>query len=236
MCTASWLHQDSGFQLLFNRDEKRSRLRAGAPCVEMRDSVLTIAPVDGDHGGTWISVNARGLALCLLNGAYRAESARSRGLLLSGLAGARTAGEALEKLAAANLYSYSAFKIVVLQPGRSAAVAEWDGVAAKLLLDGDAQVPMASSSVDPAGVRVKRREEFARIMGLRPASPARLLRFHGSHGGGADAYSPCMHRADAETVSFSWVKVSPREVTFFYTPSAPCRRIPGQTIVIPRVT
>jgi len=236
MCTASWLHEDGGFQLFFNRDEKRSRMRAGAPRVEPRNGVLSIAPVDGDHGGTWISVNERGLALCLLNGPHGAGGSRSRGLLLSSLAGARTAGEALEKLAAADLSRYAAFTMVALQPGRKAAIAEWDGVAAKLLDDGDAQAPLASSSFDPAGVRVKRRQEFARITGGLRACPARLFQFHESHARGADAYSPCMHRPDAETVSFSWVKVSPREVSFFYTPAAPCQWVPGQIIAIPRAT
>lgn len=236
MCTASWVHEDGGFQLLFNRDEKRTRLRAGAPRVGARDGVLTIAPVDGDHGGAWISVNERGLALCLLNGAYGAGGARSRGLLLSDLAGARTADEAMEKLAVTELPRYAAFTMVALQPGRNVAIAEWDGAVAKVIDNGDGHAPITSSSFDAAGVRSKRRDEFARIAGGGCADAVRLFEFHKSHARGADAYSPCMHRADAETVSFSWIKVSPRQVSFFYTPTAPCRWAPGQTIVIPRTS
>ncbi|HZO51167.1 MAG TPA: hypothetical protein VFB63_00550 [Bryobacteraceae bacterium] len=235
MCTASWVHRDDGFQLLFNRDEKRTRLRADPPRIETRDGVLTIAPVDGDYGGAWISVNERGLALCLLNASYGPRGLRSRGLLLSELAGSRTADEVIERLAGADLGSYAALTMVALQPGRKAAIVEWDGLAANMLDDGDAQVPLASSSFDAVGVRLKRREEFARITGGICADEARLFQFHESHARGADAYSPCMHRADAETVSFSWVKVSPLEVSFFYTPAAPCQWVSGRTVAIPRV-
>jgi len=236
MCTASWLHEDGGFQLLFNRDEKRTRMPAEPPHVESRNGVMAIAPMDGDHGGTWISANERGVALCLLNGSYGRDGARSRGLLLSELSGARTADEALEKLALADLRSYAAFTMVALQAGRKAAIAEWDGAAAKVFADGDAAAPLASSSFDATGVRVRRRAEFERITGGARADAARLFQFHESHARGADAYSPCMHRADAETVSFSWVRVSSREVSFFYTPAAPCMWVPGQTISIPRIT
>ena len=236
MCTASWAHGDDGFQLLFNRDEKRTRLCADPPRIETRDGLLTIAPVDGDHGGSWISVNERGLALCLLNGSYGARGLRSRGLLLSELAGSRSVDEAMERLAVKDLARYATFTIVALQPGRKAPIVEWDGATATMLDDGDVQVPLASSSFDAEGVRLKRREEFARITGGICADEARLFQFHESHARGADAYSPCMHRADAETVSFSWVRVSPHEVSFFYTPAAPCRWVPGQTIVLPRTS
>lgn len=235
MCTASWVREDGGFQLFFNRDEKRTRLPAEAPRVNLQDGVQTIAPTDGDDGGSWISVNGRGVALCLLNGSHGVGGTRSRGLLVSDLAGARTADEAMEKLAAVGLERYAAFTIAVLEPGGRTSIAEWSGAALNPIAGGDARAPLASSSFDAPGVRVKRREEYVRIVGGASGDAARLLQFHESHACGADAYSPCMHRVDAETVSFSWVKVSPREVSFFYTPAAPCRRVPGRTVTIPRV-
>ncbi|MEP7363602.1 MAG: NRDE family protein [Acidobacteriota bacterium] len=236
MCTASWIHEDGGFQLLFNRDEKRTRLRAEAPRIQTRGGVLTIAPVDGDHGGSWISVNEHGVALCLLNGTYGAGGLRSRGLLLLDLADARSAEGALDRLHAADPFPYAPFTIGVFEPGRKASIVEWNGALLNITSEDEAPAPLASSSFDAPGARMKRREEFARIMGAGPANAARLLQFHKSHGAGPDAYSPCMHRADAETVSFSHVQVSPREVSFFYTPAAPCQRLPGETIVIPRTS
>jgi len=43
-----------------------------------------------------------------------------------------------------------------------------------------------------------------------------------------------MHRADAETVSFSWVVVSPREVRFLYLPVAPCSHSRGDQQILAR--
>src|SRR5262245_12838820 len=89
MCTVSWLHQRDGYILLCNRDERRTRKPASGPRIA-GGVVRYIAPVDGDHGGSWIGVNHLGLTLCLLNryGKWRAEPDRdytSRGLLLTAL-------------------------------------------------------------------------------------------------------------------------------------------------------
>jgi hypothetical protein len=67
MCTVSWIHQGSGYQLLCNRDEKRTRRPASAPQLLTRNNVRFVAPIDGDSGGTWVAVNEFGLSLVLLN-------------------------------------------------------------------------------------------------------------------------------------------------------------------------
>ncbi|HEX5085378.1 MAG TPA: hypothetical protein VFY40_25355, partial [Blastocatellia bacterium] len=51
----------------------------------------------------------------------------------------------------------------------------------------------------------------------------RLLdKFHSSHFPAASAYSTCMHRDDARTVSFSKVNVSQDGIEFFYHADSPC--------------
>src|SRR5687768_12141538 len=90
MCTVSWSHQDDGYHLLCNRDERHTRKPARPPRVHERSDVRFIAPIDGDHGGSWIGVNQFGLSLCLLNRYQDGEqsatgSNKSRGLLLAGL-------------------------------------------------------------------------------------------------------------------------------------------------------
>jgi hypothetical protein len=52
--------------------------------------------------------------------------------------------------------------------------------------------------------------------------------FHRSHAGGPGAYSPCMHRRDAKTVSFSRITVTSSAVRFVYTPAAPCEDAPAE--------
>jgi hypothetical protein len=55
------------------------------------------------------------------------------------------------------------------------------------------------------------------------------LAFHRSHGAQASAYSPCMHRTDAETVSFTHIQVTGLEVFVHYSPAPACRQYPAQT-------
>ncbi|MBN9656735.1 MAG: NRDE family protein [Acidobacteria bacterium] len=241
MCTVSWLHHDSGYELLCNRDEKLTRRPARAPQVQQRDGIRFAAPIDGDHGGSWISVNEHGVALCLLNGANLGVSRptpgstglRSRGLILLALAGAPSAMAALEQLDSTGLGLTAPFTLLALEPGLPASVAEWNGEELAILLNADPFMPLVSSSFDPQAVRSRRRDEFALRTRACVDGPA-LYRFHESHGGGPSAYTPCMHRPDAQTVSFSWIKVDDRSVEFFYSPAAPCRWQPGQTLQLER--
>jgi hypothetical protein len=52
---------------------------------------------------------------------------------------------------------------------------------------------------------------------------AALTRFHASHADGLSAYSTCMHRQDAATLSFSHIRVMDGCADFFFSPAAPCQ-------------
>ena len=232
MCTVSWLQQDGGFQLLCNRDEKRTRVAAVAPAAEWIDGVRVLAPRDEQGGGAWVAVNEYGVAVTLLNGANTGGGERagvfskSRGLVLQRLATARTASEVCDRAWRMDLGAVAPYTVAALEPGLPAALIEWNGDAKKIVVRADQFRPLASSSYDPAGVRTARRREFARVCGLAPRVED-LLAFHRSHEGegssNGDAYSACMHRADAETVSFSWIRVASTSARFIYQPGAPCR-------------
>ena len=112
---------------------------------------------------------------------------------------------------------YAPFTLLMLEPGSPAAVAEWDGK--RLSIDSDAGSPLTSSSYEPEAVRRERVREFHRF---QRGDIAALYRFHTSHAGSSAAHAPCMHRPDAETVSFSWVTVTADEIRFRYFPAAPC--------------
>jgi hypothetical protein len=238
VCTVSWVHQHLGYHLLCNRDEERTRATAFAPRIVECGGVRYIAPIDPDGSGSWLSANEFGLSLCLLNGQRELESAgsrRSRGLLIRDLAWAPSAGECAVWTKQLDLRPFSPFSLVILEPGRSAIVAQWDG--RELVIDpaGDAHMPLTSSSYDADGVRRSRLNELASRLGpARPLDPALLYRFHSSHGAKPDAYSTCMHRSDAETVSFSWVMVTRKAVRFLYSPGAPCQSRPSEQQILPR--
>jgi hypothetical protein len=242
MCTVSWIRDADGYQLLCNRDEKRTRMRAAAPALIEHKGVKLITPVDQPHGGSWLSVNEFGLTLCLLNGANLSGAAaptashdyRSRGLLLLELAPQEAALNACERAWHMDLSRYAPFTLAALEPGLPTMLFEWNGAERLVLLNGEPYMPLVSSSFDAAGVQTRRRALFSRHIAASPRpTAAQLFSFHSSHGACAGAYSPCMHRPDAETVSFSWVKVAARQAEFFYAPGAPCHWSPGQTHTLP---
>ena len=238
MCTVSWVHQPDGYHLLCNRDEKRTRGAAFGPRVVERGGIRYIAPVDSDGGGTWLSANEFGISVCLLNGSVGVEPfgiRRSRGLLLRELAWAPSAGECALWLRQLDLGPFAPFSLVILEPGQSAILAQWNGIELTVDPAGDRHMPLTSSSYDAAGVRRARLNEFARRAGARlHADPTLLYWFHSSHGAAPDAYSTCMHREDAETVSFSWVIVSRDTIRFLYSPDAPCQSKPSDQKILAR--
>ena len=237
MCTVSWLHSSDGYDLLCNRDEKHTRTTAIPPKVDSRGAVRFIAPIDRDFGGTWLSVNELGVTVCVLNGPTPAAlpvNAASRGTLVLDVAAAPSIQAVHACLAAKNLTHFAPFTLVALEPRRPSLICEWTGERLSISENGDAQMPLASSSVDYKEVRRRRTQEFSRRAagGVRDATL--LWDFHRSHGVSPSANSTCMHRRDAATVSFSWVSIHGDDVRFFYTPAAPCQWAPGETVVLPR--
>jgi len=239
MCTVSWLHTENGYDLLCNRDEKHARQPAAPPTIHESGGVRYIAPTDGDGGGTWIAVNEYGLTFALLNRAGVASGGtRSRGHLVTALAGATSLDVVHREMARADLTANAGFRLVALSPARPARLFEWDGQKLQHMHNADHRMPLISSSFDEKGVRVKRLTDFqSHLRANGRLDAATLFNFHRSHGRVCDApsaYSTCMHRGDARTVSFSWVRVGSDEVRLFYSPDAPCQGIAGRTAVLER--
>ena len=239
MCTVSWLHQTGGYQLFCNRDEKLTRRRAEPPRLQTRGGVSFLAPIDRDFGGTWIATNEFGVSVCLLNGENRGGTATllrpvtSRGLLLLELAAAKSAAGVCACISASDLSAFAPFTLAVLEPDRDTMVVEWNGVEQVEVPNGESRLPLTSSSFDAEGVRTMRLQEYLLMVSSRQPDEHALLAFHRSHGARPSAYSTCMHREDAETVSFSWIKVRDSAAEFFYSPAAPCRQVPGETTTLP---
>jgi Transport and Golgi organisation 2 len=231
MCTVSWIHTPGGYHLLCNRDEKKTRASALGPRIQARGWVRFIAPMDTEFGGTWIAVNEFGVSVCLLNGANLTggplptlrQHSRSRGLLVRELIWAQSIDECALCLKQLDLAPFAPFTVVFLQPNKPATIAEWDGDNTTVIPSGESLMPLTSSSFDPEDVRKARWSEFARRAAARgDIDPALLHAFHASHGTNRDAYSTCMHRADAETVSFSWIIVDRDGIRFTYCPGPAC--------------
>ncbi len=229
MCTLSWipLPSENGYAAAFNRDERRTRAPALGPSLRDLGGVAVLAPTDGDAGGTWISVNAFGHALALLNRwdetpVDPAGEFVSRGLLvldLAPLTRPSAVETALERLA---LPRYRPFTLVSMAPGERPAAFEWNGRALTTATVERPGLVRTSSGRDQAGAeRVRGRlfeEAAAREGGL---SPEVLEGLHRSHRPEPGAYSICMHRDEAVTVSGSFLRIGQREIRFTYVDGPP---------------
>jgi hypothetical protein len=235
MCTASWRFTAEGYELFFNRDESVRRGRARAPEVHDVGGLAALAPTDADAGGTWIGVNEHGLALALLNAwdlRIDPREPRSRGLLVRDLLAARSQEEALARLAREDLARYRGFTLLSLAPGAVPAVRHWEGHALSAPEPGR---PLASSSLDGGRAQSERRALFQTLTDTA-SEPAReaLERFHASHEPARGPWSPCMHRAEAATVSSTRIRVEAREVALAYADGPPCTAEFGPWLRLPR--
>lgn len=229
MCTCSWLRCESGYDLMFNRDEQRSRKAALLPRLHVRNGARLIAPIDADAGGTWIGVNAFGLSIALLNryqdiGRVKPDPERpfiSRGQLVRNLLDSRATGEVHSRIDSLELERFQPFTLLTIETGMPALLVEWNGSQLIIDEDADGQMPLASSSFETSGAIAYRKALLQRLSG-GSLSVDTLRAFHATQEPGRAAYGPCMRRDDAHTVSFSWIKVRPERITFEYTATAPC--------------
>ncbi|MEO8770231.1 MAG: NRDE family protein [Ferruginibacter sp.] len=86
MCTVTFIPVGDKYYITSNRDEKKSRSQAIAPCIHMVNGNKVIYPQDPDAGGSWIALNANGSAAVLLNGAFEKHEStppykKSRGVI-----------------------------------------------------------------------------------------------------------------------------------------------------------
>jgi len=225
MCTVSWLRSDRGYTLFSSRDEKTARLEAEPPALSLSNGVRYVAPRDVDFGGTWIAANEFGLSLCLLNGQPRHRGVLSRGHVIGRVVHAKYVGEAEGLIREMKLTCFAPFVLLALS-GQCAATFRWTGDALFSLPGLRTRGLLTSSSYDDEGVRIARGREFERALSLE--------RFHRSHTGGKNAYSVCMHRPDARTVSLTRVDAGPAGLSMSYQPGSPCSGRRPHSISIPR--
>ncbi len=227
--------------LLCNRDERHTRKPAIGPRLGKVREVSFVAPVDGDHRGSWIGTNQFGLTLCLLNryGEWIPIPDRdytSRGLLLTDLLDSSDSQHFRERLSDIELNRFQPFTMLALSVGEPALLINWTGTECTLQPDAEALMPLTSSSLKNSNLGIRRRELFAEMASQRTNLDLELLdEFHRSHLPERGPASVCMHRDDAATVSLSTVVVNPASVEFLYHPNSPCLRAPSENVLLERV-
>ncbi|MFT7462704.1 MAG: hypothetical protein ACI9EF_001046 [Pseudohongiellaceae bacterium] len=254
MCTVTYLPLPNGGYLLgTNRDESHQRGPAHSPTVRVLGGRQVLAPTDSDAGGTWVGLDDQGATLCVLNGDRRPRGKlpaelRSRGLLvldLLGDAGVDPVTTQLMSWAMTKELPYRPFKLLSIEQGetRRARLHEWDGreFTMKQLTS---PTVVISSTFDTDAVSARRQKSFERFVAGLPEGdgadwPSLLASWHCGHRPGCDegdAFSICMHRSDAHTVSHAQVQVWPGHLAMAYQPGQPCEEAPLELSSLPSAT
>jgi hypothetical protein len=236
MCTMTWFVRDHGYELFFNRDERTSRHRALPPEISVAEGVKIVAPTDTDAGGTWIAANQHGVTVCLLNH-YQFEQLEtyktwvSRGAIVRHFATATCVADVVTQFASLPLADYRAFRLFVIEPSGDNALCVWDGHAPRV--ETDVCAPKSSSSVDAVHVKGIRKALFQNLGLSASTSTDAFVNYHASHLPARSKESVCMHREDANTVSFTHVAVLKDSVEMRYADGPPCEAELGEVIRIP---
>ena len=241
MCTISWFFGSQSSHIFFNRDEQKTRAVAEPPSLMSSvNHVNIIMPIDPVGGGSWLVVNEYGWTFALLNyyqGRLPKGKLRSRGEIIRGVSGLHCYSEVVSFLSALTLENYAPFSLLCFAPfddisdlppyqncsTHTATMLRWSG---KELTVSAQSTPLFSSAVKFDEV-VQQRSGLADqyFAGIKSESQRieKHIQLHRSHTPTASAYSICMHRDDAQTVSFSHIQITQNDIVYSYSNGAPCK-------------
>ena len=228
MCTLSFLPREQGYLVAMNRDELLSRATAHPPRVFRVGTASAVYPHEGE-GGTWLAANEYGITLALLNWNDAAkkldrEKQRSRGLLIPALIGSSGVSEVNDALRAQPLSGTLPFCLVgIFAREREVREWHWDGQRLAQTRHSWNIRHWFSSGWSDQTAAARRGATFdAARNDADFGSQAWLRRWHRSHMPEPGAFSVCVHREDAVTVSYSEIVCGPAELEFLYQPGNPC--------------
>ncbi|MEL0638466.1 NRDE family protein [Marinomonas sp. TI.3.20] len=239
MCSVSWLLDNDGYQVFFNRDEQKTRALALPPKHIVLQDVAVLMPIDPVAKGSWISVNEYGLTLCLLNN-YQGQAPSgvliSRGQLVKLLSKSQNLAALEYEFSTLNLARYAPFTLLVFdaelnnQQGKVMAF-EWDGMCCNTFPEWS---PRFSSGMDLDKVKRARNDAYQDCIESGECFQ-NLLTLHASHHPDHLHKSFCMHREDAHTVSFTHVQVTARSQSMSYVAGSPCENLTQEAVVSNRI-
>jgi hypothetical protein len=228
MCSVSWCIDDSGYQIFFNRDEQKTRAPALAPQSFFQQETHVLMPIDPVGQGSWISLNEYGLSLCLLNnyqGTKPEGELISRGQLLKRLSSEADLAQVEAHFGTLTLEQFAPFTLLAFELENSKVRSfEWNGKQACI---SNAVSPHFSSAVALDNVSEYRQSVYEHEPMKNTEA---LLMFHSQHHPEHSHMSVCMHRDDAQTVSFTRIQVSKDSMQMNYVPGSPCTHLSPQTM------
>ena len=236
MCTLSFLPTKDGYVVSMNRDEKLSRHAGAIPEIRNLVGLKAICPLDVE-GGTWIAVTETGVTWALLNRnpTWQREKRRSRGVVI--LSALRSQTNEKELVEPELLQAVMPFRLVRIEDvAHSILEWIWDGQKIALLdYPWQANNWFSSGQSDELASQI-RGNTFAESRHDRDWGTVEWLRrMHRSHAPERGAFSICVHRPDAQTVSYSEIQVSRDLVTMNYSAGPPCEADSSTQIELSRL-
>lgn len=241
MCTLSWHLSNNKYEVFFNRDEQRSRIKAIPPSYDK--NTHSIYPLDPQGGGTWMSVNRSGLTLCLMNNyqaqadSYSTYPRKSRGQIILDLTKNSNLQDIETQLKKMDLNSYAPFLLCIftqtlISQEDGPPVFIWNGHNLEQNIQSQ---PLVSSSVSIEEVTDKRRALFKDLVLGANATTETHLNYHRSHHPTKGKLSVCMHRSDAATQSLGHIEVG-ENIRFSYHDGSPCKNAYWSDVLMPTLT
>jgi len=226
MCSISWNFHNSGYALVFNRDEKWTRAPSLDCSFEADHPVPGLCARDAQANGTWLFTNEAGLTLALFNaypGRMTLHSGKqTRGKIPLLAAEVRSSDELVQLLQSKRYTDYAPFDLVLLCDSVARRFG-WDGFEFGEKAIGTLPF-MTSSSVESRRVVAARRKRFEQIRHLS------LNEILGDTWAARPEEAIYVIREDGGTVSQTKVNVGRHEIRFSVTR----RGEASQSRVIPR--
>ena len=227
MCTVTFAARQRGYLIAMNRDEQRTRVTGQPPEIVAVGRRRLIRPSE-PGGGTWIALNDFGGTFALIN--WYSITSRvtknpvSRGSVVNAVAANLSPDAAAETLQTLPLEQINPFRLIGIFPSAQT-VLEWrwnlDSLTSESYPWETRQ--WCSSGFDEPGAQRTRGQVFAEALTQPSAGTgAWLRRLHCSHQPERGAYSICMHRTDAATVSYTEISVTNTAAKMDYHPAATC--------------
>lgn len=237
MCTLARLCTDDGYLLWHSRDERRSRAPGLPPRLDRSGPLAWVAPVDAEAGGTWVGVNAAGIAIGIANyfgSGPPLDPARkvSRGLLVQSLLPIGDPAEVRARVEGSDLDRFEGFTLAILAPPpEPPLLLQWDR---RRLVPVEPLGPvlLVSSAGGHQDIVEARRRLFLDLGG-EPMDPARVEALYRSPADPA-GFSVTVDFPEVSTMSLVRIEVRAGAVSLSYTPGPPDRTPAGAPVVVER--
>lgn len=228
MCTLSFVPRNDGYLVAMNRDELRTRLPALQPRVFDLNSIEVMYPRE-PAGGAWIASNAAGNLLALLNwndvdSEMPGAKLQTRGAVIPKLIAETSSMGVALRFQELDLWGMLPFRLIgIFLQERSVHQWRWDGTRLTDVQSSWTRLHWFSSGLSDALAQKHRHRTCEAAAQESDAwDEAWLAKVHRSHAPAPGAYSICVHRADASTVSHTLVRCAPRYISMSYLEGNPC--------------